>query len=82
MGNYSPGSLISITGKVMEHIILKNLSEHKKSKKVAGNSPQGFAKRKKMLELVAFCNETEEQGMLILTLAGLFTLALMTSLMI
>lgn len=69
------------TGKEMEHIILKNLSKHK-GKEVFGNSQQGFAKKKKMLELIAFCNETEEQGMFILTLAGVLTPPLITSLMI
>lgn len=63
MGNYRPGRVISLTRKVMEHIILKNLSKHK-SKKVPGNIQQGFEKRKMMLELIVFCNETEEQRML------------------
>lgn len=81
MANYRPGSLISVTGKVMEHIILKNLFKHK-SKKVAEKSQQGFEKRKKVLELIVFCNETEEQRMFILTLAGFLTLSLRAPLMI
>ncbi|KAK4823331.1 hypothetical protein QYF61_000933 [Mycteria americana] len=37
-GNNSPGSRTSITGKVMEQIILENLSKHMKGRKVAGSS--------------------------------------------
>ena len=49
VGNYSPGSLTSITGRMMEQIILENISKHTKGKKVSGNSQQGFGKGKSCL---------------------------------
>ncbi|GAB0207838.1 mitochondrial enolase superfamily member 1 [Grus japonensis] len=42
LGNYSPVSLTSIPGKVIEQLILGNISRHMKDKKVIGNSLQGF----------------------------------------
>lgn len=63
MGNYRPGSPISVTGKVMEYIILKNLFKHK-SKEVAGNSQQRFEKREKVLELIVFSMKLRNRGCL------------------
>lgn len=51
------------TGKKMELIILKNLSK-RKGKEVSGNSQQGFAKKKMVLELIAFCNKLRNRGCL------------------
>lgn len=46
LGNYSPVNLTLITGKVMEQIILENISKHMKNMEVAGSNPYGFAKKK------------------------------------
>ncbi|PKU46912.1 rna-directed dna polymerase from mobile element jockey-like [Limosa lapponica baueri] len=45
-GNYRPVSLTSISGKVMERLILGAISEHMEEKKAIRNSQHGFTKGK------------------------------------
>ncbi|GAB0180733.1 mitochondrial enolase superfamily member 1 [Grus japonensis] len=57
-GNYRPVNIPSFPGKVMEQIILENISKHMKDKKVTGNSQHGFTKGKSCLaNLIVIYNE-------------------------
>ena len=56
--NYRLISLPSISGRVMEQIILQAISKHAKDKKMAGNSQYRFIKGIScMTNLIAFCDE-------------------------
>ncbi|GAB0190121.1 mitochondrial enolase superfamily member 1 [Grus japonensis] len=48
-GNYSPVSLTSISGKVMEQLILRVISKHVEEKKVIRSGQHGFTKGKSCL---------------------------------
>jgi len=54
-GNYSPASLTSIPGKVMEQLILEVINKQVEEKKVISSSQYGFTKGKSCLtSLIAF----------------------------
>ncbi|KAJ7406581.1 RNA-directed DNA polymerase from mobile element jockey-like protein [Willisornis vidua] len=58
-GNYQAVSLISIPGKMMEHLILEAISKHMEDKKVIRSTQYGFSKGKsRFTNLIAFYNET------------------------
>ncbi|KAK4829731.1 hypothetical protein QYF61_006192 [Mycteria americana] len=44
LGNYRPVSLLSLHGKVMEHILLEAISKDVRDKKVTGRSQHGFSR--------------------------------------
>ena len=49
LGNYRPARLISLPEKVMEPILLEDVSKDVRDKKVTGRSQHGFAKAEIML---------------------------------
>lgn len=56
--SYRSVTLVSIPGKVMEKIILEDISKHTKDKKVTGSSQKLFMERKTcLIDWLAFCNE-------------------------
>ncbi|KAJ7413240.1 RNA-directed DNA polymerase from mobile element jockey-like protein [Willisornis vidua] len=56
-GNYRPVSLTSISGKMMEQLIMDVISKHVEEKKVIRNSQHGLTKGKsRMTNLIAFCD--------------------------
>ncbi|KAK4832489.1 hypothetical protein QYF61_023536 [Mycteria americana] len=57
-GNYKPVSLTSVSGKVMEQLILETISRHSKDNKILRSSQNGFTKAKSCLTtLTNFYNE-------------------------
>lgn len=48
-GNYRPANLTTVSGKLMEQILLKDISKYMKDKKVTGNSQHRFIKGKSCL---------------------------------
>lgn len=57
-GNYRLINLISITGMVMEHLILETISRNMKDKKIIRSSQHGFMKWKLWLtNLIPFNNQ-------------------------
>ncbi|GAB0206675.1 mitochondrial enolase superfamily member 1 [Grus japonensis] len=57
-GNYRLVSLTSISGKVMEYLILETISRHMKDKKITRSSHHGFTKGKSCLtNLITFYDE-------------------------
>lgn len=61
--NYKSVSLMSMSGKIMDQILLETIVKHMENNDVMGHSKHGFSKGKLCLKnLVAFCDRYSGSG--------------------